>query len=128
MLTLLARLTRLTIGRLLRERLGRPNAYSSLQVGRSGEGQDYKLLRAAVERVLRSLGRVYAAILFGSGARGDWLPWSDYDLLVIADFDKPYLERIKMLLDLLADIPLPTEPHPYTLEGPSRCCVGATSQ
>jgi predicted nucleotidyltransferase len=80
------------------------------------ESRDYSLLREAVKRIVNTLGRVHAVILFGSRARGDWLPWSDYDLLIIADFREPYLERIKKLLDLLSDIPLPIEPHPYTLE------------
>ena len=79
-------------------------------------GREYSLLRAAVEKLVRRLGRVHAVILFGSRARGDWLPWSDYDLLIIADFDEPYLERLRRILDLLADTPLPIEPHPYTLE------------
>ncbi len=53
---------------------------------------------------------------FGSRARGDWLPWSDYDLLIIAVFSEPYLERLKKILDLLADVPLPVEPHPYRID------------
>ncbi len=57
-----------------------------------------------------------AIILFGSRARGNYKPWSDYDLLIIADFKEKYLDRIKSILDLIADIPLPIEPHPYTLE------------
>ena len=76
------------------------------------------------EEVLRELagvvGRLVGAgarvvILFGSRARGDWLPWSDYDLLVIGDFREPYLEHIGRLLELLSDARLPVEPHPYTL-------------
>ncbi len=74
-----------------------------------------KELRRAVEK-LRSLGYIDAVILFGSRARGDWGPWSDYDLLIIGRFREPYLDRIKTLLDTLADIRLPVEPHPYTLE------------
>ncbi|MCY0867685.1 MAG: nucleotidyltransferase domain-containing protein [Desulfurococcus sp.] len=57
-----------------------------------------------------------AIILFGSRARGDWVPWSDYDLLIIADFENKYLDRIKIILDLLGDTVLNIEPHPYTLE------------
>ena len=59
---------------------------------------------------------VKAIVLFGSRARGDWGPWSDYDLLIIADFREQYLDRIKMILDMLGDVPLAIEPHPYTLE------------
>lgn len=71
-------------------------------------------LDGAVKR-LKNVVDTHAIILFGSRARGDYLPWSDYDLLVLADFNEPYLDRIKILLNLLSDIPIPIEPHPYTL-------------
>ncbi len=68
-----------------------------------------------VVEALKSKFRVKAVILFGSRARGDWIPWSDYDLLIIGDFREKYLDRIKNILDALADVTLPIEPHPYTL-------------
>ena len=74
-----------------------------------------EVLMHAVRRLVEKLD-VKAVILFGSRARGDWMPWSDYDLLVIADFEERYLDRIKMILDILEDIPLAIEPHPYTLD------------
>jgi len=72
-------------------------------------------LREYVERVSQKV-RLHAAILFGSRARGDHGPWSDYDLLLIGDFEEPYLDRLKTLLDLTEGIRIPIEPHPYTLE------------
>jgi len=72
-------------------------------------------LREYVERVSQKV-RLHAAILFGSRARGDHGPWSDYDLLLIGDFEEPYLDRLKTLLDLTEGIRTPIEPHPYTLE------------
>jgi len=72
-------------------------------------------LREYVERVSRRV-RLHAAILFGSRARGDHGPWSDYDLLLIGDFEEPYLDRLKTLLDLTEGIRISIEPHPYTLE------------
>ena len=72
-------------------------------------------LKEYVERVSRRV-RIHAAILFGSRARGDHGPWSDYDLLLIGDFKEPYLDRLKTLLDLTEGIGIPIEPHPYTLE------------
>lgn len=68
-----------------------------------------------VER-LRKEFNVKAVILFGSRARGDWKPWSDFDILVIADFSEGYLDRIKRLLEVVGDIPLDIEFHPYTVE------------
>ena len=53
-------------------------------------------LREYVERVSQKV-RLHAAILFGSRARGDHGPWSDYDLLLIGDFKEPYLDRLKTL-------------------------------
>ena len=69
-----------------------------------------------VERLVNGLHEVDAIILFGSRARGDWVPWSDYDILVIAEFQEKYLDRIARILGLLSDLPVEVEPHPYTLE------------
>ncbi|NHV98961.1 MAG: nucleotidyltransferase domain-containing protein [Thaumarchaeota archaeon] len=72
-----------------------------------------------VEDVVKKLAsryRLTAVILFGSHARGDWGPWSDYDLLIIGDFEEKYVDRIGEILDLLSDIRIPVEPHPYTLQ------------
>jgi len=69
----------------------------------------------AVRRIVERL-KPAAIVLFGSRARGDWGPWSDYDLLVIADFRESYLERVGKLIELLKDVRIPIEPHPYTLE------------
>ena len=72
-------------------------------------------LREYVKRISRRV-KLHAAIFFGSRARGDHGPWSDYDLLLIGDFNEPYLDRLKTLLDLTEGIRIPIEPHPYTLE------------
>jgi len=43
------------------------------------------------------LARLYEdpmVILCGSAAVGESMPWSDVDLIVIADFEKPFLERL----------------------------------
>ena len=73
-------------------------------------------VREIVERLVNGLRKVDAIILFGSRARGDWVPWSDYDILVIAEFQEKYLDRIARILGLLSDLPVEVEPHPYTLE------------
>ena len=70
-----------------------------------------------LKNIVKKLGekyRLHAVILFGSRARGDWGPWSDYDLLVIADFQQPYLQRIADVLETVGDTDLPMEIHPYT--------------
>jgi len=75
---------------------------------------EYEELSKAVERI-RGRFRVYSVILFGSRAREDYKPWSDYDILIVGDFKERYLDRIKMILEVLDDVKLPIEPHPYTL-------------
>jgi predicted nucleotidyltransferase len=57
-----------------------------------------------------------AVILFGSLARGDFNEGSDVDILVVADFREPFLDRIKVLLDLNDRTRLPLEPVGYTAE------------
>ena len=37
--------------------------------------------------------RLHAFIIFGSRAKGNYLDHSDYDVLIIADFTKKYLDR-----------------------------------
>ncbi len=65
--------------------------------------------------VVESL-RPDAVILFGSLARGDFNEGSDVDILVVADFREPFLDRIKVLLDLNDRTRLPLEPVGYTAE------------
>lgn len=72
-------------------------------------------VREYVERVSRNV-RLYAAILFDSRARGDHGPWSDYDILLIGDFNEDCMERLKKLIDLADNIKIPIELHPYRLE------------
>lgn len=81
----------------------------------SEQSSEHEKLAEAIKKLLGSI-KVYAVILFGSRARGDFKPWSDYDLLIIADFKEKYLDRIGKILELLSDIPLNIEPHPYTID------------
>ncbi len=74
-----------------------------------------EVLKEVVRRLVKELN-AKAIILFGSRARGDWLPWSDYDILIIADFKEDYLSRLGKVLKILSNLSVPVEPHPYTLE------------
>ncbi|MEM1623409.1 MAG: nucleotidyltransferase domain-containing protein [Sulfolobales archaeon] len=76
---------------------------------------DYEWLSEVVKRILSSF-KTYAVILFGSRVRGDYKPWSDYDILIIAEFRERYLDRIGDILKLVGDISINVEPHPYTLD------------
>jgi predicted nucleotidyltransferase len=69
-----------------------------------------------VLRSLEGLKRRYTVhwfVLFGSRARGDYKPWSDYDILVIADFNEEYLERIRKIYEIVDPR---VEVHPYRLD------------
>ncbi|MFH1732644.1 MAG: nucleotidyltransferase domain-containing protein [Planctomycetota bacterium] len=63
------------------------------------------LLDEVVARVRRVL-RPEKIVLFGSRARGDSRPDSDYDLLVIQESDKPRYRRAGAAYAALADLPV----------------------
>ncbi|MEM3134059.1 MAG: nucleotidyltransferase domain-containing protein, partial [Candidatus Caldarchaeum sp.] len=54
-------------------------------------------------------------MLFGSFASGDVNEGSDVDLLVVAPFQEPFLDRIKLMLTLNQES-IPLEPVGYTAE------------
>ncbi len=66
------------------------------------------------EKLIRKLNPK-KIILFGSFARGDFNEGSDIDLIVIADWKRDFLDRIKFLLDM-NEFGLPLEPVGYTQE------------
>jgi predicted nucleotidyltransferase len=75
------------------------------------------------ERVVRDIVRriVDAAqpekvILFGSQARGEAQPKSDFDVLVIKQSDEPRYRRSASLYVALADLPVEVEVMVYTPE------------
>ncbi len=61
----------------------------------------YEMIEKIKQRVT-----VKAVILFGSRARGDAHPHSDYDLVIIADFQEGYLQRLKWVIHLAPFISL----------------------
>lgn len=75
----------------------------------------FKKIERYKDRVLRELNP-QAVVLFGSFTRDDINEGSDVDIMVIADFKEPFLDRIKLLLDLNDELKLPLEPVGYTPE------------
>ena len=57
-----------------------------------------------------------AIVLFGSLGRDDANEGSDVDILVVADFVEPFLDRIGRLLELGEGLGLPLEPLGYRPE------------
>jgi len=84
-----------------------------VDIGRSEE--IFEKIERYKEKVVRELAPI-AIILFGSFARRDINEGSDVDLIVIADFEEDFLDRIKLLLDLNDEKRLPLEPIGYTPE------------
>jgi len=72
-------------------------------------------LKKAVNLMVERLP-ILLIILFGSRARGDYLPHSDYDLLIIGNFKDQFMDRLKKIMELMLGIKIHIEPHPYTLE------------
>ncbi len=55
---------------------------------------------------IRKKTKLHAFILFGSQARGNTLPHSDYDIVVVADFEKSYLKRLEWVIQIAPMIPI----------------------
>jgi len=83
-----------------------------VNIERSGEV--FKKIDDYVGEVVRKLSPDLV-ILFGSFATGDINEGSDIDILVVADFKKDFLDRIRTLMDLNT-FKIPVEPVGYTPE------------
>jgi len=77
-------------------------------------GQIAQQIEQYCQEIVRRLNP-HTIILFGSFATGDINEGSDIDILVVADFQVGFLDRIKLLMDLNR-FGLPVEPIGYTLE------------
>jgi predicted nucleotidyltransferase len=73
------------------------------------------LVRDIVRRIIET-AQPEKVILFGSQARGDARPDSDFDLLVIKQSDEPRQCRSVPLYVALADLPVEVEVMVYTPE------------
>lgn len=72
-------------------------------------------VESAIRRLAEDRPEVQRIILFGSMARGDAVPGSDVDLLlVLSASDRPFLNRIPLYLP--AGIPVGVDVFPYTEE------------
>ncbi|MBN1214473.1 MAG: nucleotidyltransferase domain-containing protein [Candidatus Lokiarchaeota archaeon] len=49
---------------------------------------------------------LYAFIIFGSRARGNALYYSDFDILIIADFKEKYINRSKWVVQIAPEVPI----------------------
>ena len=77
-------------------------------------GEIFRKIEDYVEEVVKNLNP-YLVILFGSFATGSINEGSDVDILVVADFEEGFLDRIKKLMDT-NKFGIPIEPVGYTPE------------
>jgi len=71
------------------------------------------LLAEIVRKLTAAHPEIVKIILFGSYVRGDFVPGSDLDLLIILEHsDRPFLDRIPQYLP--NRVPFPVDVFPYT--------------
>jgi uncharacterized protein len=66
-------------------------------------------LKKLFSDMIKNIGKrisLYAFIVFGSQARGNALPYSDYDIVIIANFEEKYLDRSKWLVQIAPAVPI----------------------
>jgi predicted nucleotidyltransferase len=88
--------------------------YKVCNINLEQRGQIAKQIEQYCQEIVSKLNP-QAIILFGSFATDDINEGSDIDIMVIADFQAGFLDRIKLLLDL-NHFGLPIEPIGYTSE------------
>jgi len=71
------------------------------------------MLEEIVKRVLSRM-QPERIVLFGSRARGDAHPGSDFDIMIISDSTRPRHERSAPLYAALADLPIEVDAVVYT--------------
>ena len=74
---------------------------------------DTGIIAEIIRRIVRVVDPM-KVILFGSRARGDARPDSDFDLLVVRESDNPRHERSAPIYAALADVPVEVEVMVYT--------------
>jgi predicted nucleotidyltransferase len=75
---------------------------------------DEKILNSILQKCKATLSQYYGArmkgiILYGSAARGDALPTSDIDLLVLLSPPLDYFAELRQIVDLLYPVQLDSE-------------------
>ena len=63
------------------------------------------LFSQMIEKVEERIDLI-AFIVFGSRAKGNALPYSDYDIVIIGDFEEKYLDRSKWIVHLTPEVPI----------------------
>jgi predicted nucleotidyltransferase len=75
---------------------------------------DEKVLNSIIQKCKETLSQYYGPrlkgiILYGSAARGDAMPFSDIDLLVLLSAPVDYFVELRQIVDLLYPVQLESE-------------------
>ncbi len=74
-------------------------------------------LQESVRRLKSSCNDVIEVYLFGSLAKGDFVPGSDADIMVLLrDSKDKFIDRIGKYMDFFSDIEIGVDIFPYTIE------------
>ena len=92
-------------------------SWTSVKVEFLDREKTLRSLRRAAKRLRRSDPRVQEVLLFGSLVRGDYVPGSDADVLVILEADpRVFMDRIPEFHRWFADVDIGVEVFPYTCD------------
>lgn len=95
----------------------RKGSWTSVRVEFLDREKTLRNLRRAARRLRRGDSRAQQVLLFGSLVKGDYVPGSDADVLVILETDpRPFMERILEFGRWFADVDSGVEVFPYTRE------------
>ena len=90
-------------------------SWTSVRVEFLDRDKAVESLREAARQLRRTDPRVDQVMLFGSLVKGDYVPGSDADVLVVLQADpRPFLDRTPEFRRHFLDAPIDVEVFPYT--------------
>lgn len=96
-------------------------SWTSVRVEFLDRDKAVRSLRQAAKRLRQTHPRVEQVILFGSLEKGDYVPGSDADILLILEADpRPFLQRIPEFRRHFLNSPVDVEVFPYTRDEMAR--------
>ena len=105
-----------------------PRSWTSVKVEFLDREKVLRSLRRAARQLRRSHSLVQQVVLFGSLAKGDYVPGSDADGLVILEAGtRSFMERIPEFRRWFAGVAIDVEVFPYTCDEMARGQVDSTS-
>ena len=98
-----------------------PRSWTSVRVEFLDRDKAVESLREAARQLRQTDPRVVQVMLFGSLVKGDYVPGSDADVLVVLQADpRPFFDRIPEFLRYFLDVSIDVEVFPYTRDDMER--------